>query len=151
MALLHLWFCCFGSVRDEILQPLSPKDRERETHPCANLHREKLPQHLLNYVRKSVSFTSNFLVRTCDFRKYTEFLTSSLQGLLQNQSLETILICSVVLCFPENNIACIHMCDECKRSNVPNVCHMLLSIYFVTARASLFTDHNKSGLPIRAK
>ena len=38
-------------------------------------------------------------------------LTSSPQGLLQNQSLETILICNVVLCFPHNNIACIHMCD----------------------------------------
>ena len=55
-------------------------------------------------------------------------LTSSLQDLLQNQSLDTILFCIVVLCFPHINIACIHMCDECKRSNVPNVCHMLLSI-----------------------
>ena len=35
----------------------------------------------------------------------------SSQGLLQNQSLETILICNVVLCFPHNNIDCIHMCD----------------------------------------
>ena len=80
---------------------------------------------------KSVSCTSNLLVRTCDFRKCKEFhlmLTSSLQGLLRNESLETILICNVVLCFPHNNIACIHMCDECKRSNALNVCHMLLSI-----------------------
>ena len=55
-------------------------------------------------------------------------LISSLQGLLQNQRLETIRVCTVVLCFPQSNIACVHMCDECKRSNAPNVCHMLLSI-----------------------
>ena len=55
-------------------------------------------------------------------------LTSSLPGLLQNQSLETIIICTVVLCFPHNNNACIHMCDECIRSNVLNVCRKLLSI-----------------------
>ena len=69
-------------------------------------------------------------VRTCDFLKYTEFLlmmTSSLQRLLQNQSPETILVCTVVLCFPHNNIACIHMCDEFKKSNVPRVCHKILS------------------------
>ena len=31
----------FGFVRNEILEPLNPKDRERESHPCVNLHREK--------------------------------------------------------------------------------------------------------------
>ena len=29
VALLHLWFCGFGSVRNEILQSLNPKDREK--------------------------------------------------------------------------------------------------------------------------
>ena len=78
-----------------------------------------------------VSCISNLLAHMFGFRKCTKFLlmlTSSLRGLLQNQSLETILVCIVVLCFPHNNIACIHMCDECQRSNAPNVCHMLLSI-----------------------
>ena len=75
-------------------------------------------------------------------------LILSLQGLLQNPNLETILICIVVLCFQHNNNAWIHMCDECKKSNAPNVCHKLLSILW---RASLFTDHKISGLPIRAK
>ena len=130
MALLHLWFCWFGLVRNEIFQSLHPKDRERESHPCVNLHREKEFQLPWNCVKlKSVSCTSNFLVRTCDFRKCKEFLlilTSSLQGLVRR--LETILMCNVVLCFPHNNDACIHMCDECKRSNAPNVCHMLLFI-----------------------
>ena len=64
------------------------------------------------------------------FRKCTRrflMLTWSFQGLLQNQSLETILICIVVLCFPHNNIACFHLYDECKRSNAPSVCHKILS------------------------
>ena len=43
------------------------------------------------------------------------------------RSLETNLVCIVVLCFPHNNIACIHLCDECKRWTAPNVCHKLLS------------------------
>ena len=30
-----------GLVRNEILQSLNPKDRERESHPCVNLHRER--------------------------------------------------------------------------------------------------------------
>ena len=39
-----LQFCWFGSVKNEILQPLDPKDRERESHPCVNLHLERLLQ-----------------------------------------------------------------------------------------------------------
>ena len=74
-------------------------------------------------------------------------LTSSLPGLLQNQSLEKKLICNVVLCLPHDHVACIHMCDECMRSHELSVCHML--VHFVTARASLFTDHGTLGLPIR--
>ena len=35
--------------------------------------------------------------------------------------------CCAVFPTQEYN-ACIHMCDECKRSNAPNVCHMLLFI-----------------------
>ena len=36
-----LWFCWFGLLRNETHQSLNPKDREREFHPCVNLHREK--------------------------------------------------------------------------------------------------------------
>ena len=57
-----------------------------------------------------------------------QMLILSLQGLLQNQNLETILICIVVLCYPHNSIDWIHMCDEWTRSDAPNVCHKLLSI-----------------------
>ena len=40
----------------------------------------------------------------------------------------SLAICIVVQYFSHDNIACIHMCDECMRSNAPNVCHRLLSI-----------------------
>ena len=66
-------------------------------------------------------------------------LILSLQGLLQNLSLETILVCIVVLCFPHNITAGIHLYDECKKSNAPSVCHKILSIS-LKARPSLFTD-----------
>ena len=100
-----------------------------------------------------VSWTSNLLVRMYDFQICTKVLPKlilSLQDLRQSQSPETVPTCIVVQCFPHDNIACIHSCDECMRSNVPNVCRMLLSIW-VTARANLFTDPRMSGLPMRAK
>ena len=129
MALLHLSFCCFGLKRNVMLQSPNPRGRERECRPCVNLLREKLPQILWNCVKlKFASCTSNLMAQMLDFRKYTEFLLMlilSLPGLLQYQSLETIQVCNVVLCFPHYKINCIHMCDECKRSNAANVCHKL--------------------------
>ena len=141
-------------MRNVKLQSPNPKDRDRESHPCLNLHREKQIQLPWNCVKlKSVSCTSNLLARWCDFRKYTKFhlmLTPSLQSLLQNQSLETILVCISVLCFPHNNIARIHLYDECKEiKRATRLSHAL--VHFVMARASSFTDHKISGLPIRAK
>ena len=55
-------------------------------------------------------------------------LISSLQDFGQNQNLETILICIVVLCFPHNHIAWIRMCDEYTRSIALTVCHKLYSM-----------------------
>ena len=98
-----------------------------------------------------VCFLHNLLIRTCDVRKYAEFLlmlTSNLQGLLQNQSLETIQVCIAVLCFPHNNIACVHLYDECTISRAKRLSQAF--VHFVTARASLFADQKISGLPIRA-
>ena len=128
-------------VRNEILlRSLNPKDREREFHPCVNLHRERLlPLRQSSVKLKSVSCKPNLLARTCDFRKCTKFAlmsTSSLQGFLQTQSLETILVSIVVRCFPHNNIACIHLGDECMRSYV--------RVLLVIARANLFTHHKIS-------
>ena len=74
---------------------------------------------------------SNLSARTCDIRKYVRFrpmLISNLPNHRQNQNLEIIPIYIAVLCFPRDNIVWIHLCDECKRSNAPNICHKLLSI-----------------------
>ena len=69
-------------------------------------------------------------------------LTSSRQGLLQNQSLETVPVCFVVLC----NITCVM---NGRDQTTKRLSHAF--VHIVTARASLFTDHNIAGLPIRAK
>ena len=47
---------------------------------------------------------------------------------MQNRSLETLPVCIVWQCFPHNNTVCIHMYDECKRSDDMIVCHKLWSI-----------------------
>ena len=51
-----------------------------------------------------------------------------LQDLLQSRSLETVPVCIVLQYYPHNHIVCIHLCDECWRSNEIVVCHMLWSI-----------------------
>ena len=48
----------------------------------------------------------------------------------KSQSPKTVPTCIVVLYFPHDNIVRIHICDECMRSNVPNVCRMLWSIWW---------------------
>ena len=60
------------------------------------------------------------------------------------------LVCMVVLCFPQNNIAGIHLFDDCTRSNAPSVCHKILSILWPHEQVCSQTT-KKSRLPIRAK
>ena len=48
-------------------------------------------------------------LRRSDPTRPLVMLTWSLQGLLQNQSLQTILIGNVWQCYPHDNIVCIHM------------------------------------------
>ena len=57
----------------------------------------------------------------------------SLQDLWKNQSLETVPICMVVQCFPHDNIAEMHICDEIKRAK--RLSQPL--VHLVTASASL--------------
>ena len=66
------------------------------------------------------------------------------QGLQHNQNLETIQVCIVVLCFPRNTIARIHLYDECMRSNAPSLWHKIF-VHFVTSRACSLTDHKISS------
>ena len=88
-----------------------------------------------------------------DFQRYIRFLPRlivSPQGHQQNLSLGTDPIDNAEPCFPHDNIVGSHLCDECMTSNELSGCHKLPSI-LVTDRASLFTDHRMSGLPIRAR
>ena len=58
------------------------------------------------------------------YTRLTLRLNSSFEGRQQNQSLETIPINIVVPCFPHGNTVGIHLCDEYKKSKVPNACRM---------------------------
>ena len=77
-------------------------------------------------------------------------LILSLQDLLQNQSLEIIQVYIAVLCFPHNSIVGIHLCAQRKRSKRFKSLSQGF-VHLATARASIFTDHKMSGLPIRAR
>ena len=57
----------------------------------------------------------------------------------KNRSLETILICIVLQCYPQNNVVCIHMYDEYMQSIDAGVCHRLWSILWWIVRAYLLT------------
>ena len=46
----------------------------------------------------------------------------------QSLSLETNLVCNAVPCFPCDNIVGNRLCDECKKSALPSVCHIPESI-----------------------
>ena len=48
-------------------------------------------------------------------------------------------------------LSVVTMYDEYMKSIDSGVCHRLCLVHFVIDRASLFTDHRISGLPIRAK
>ena len=102
---------------------------------------------------KFVSYTSNLLEQMYDFQKCTMFLQKwilSPQDLLQNRSLETVPACIVLQYYPHSNAVCIHMCDECIGNQSIQA---LVTNFgpFCNDRASLFTEHRISGLPIRAK
>ena len=121
-----------GLVWYGILQSPNPEDRNGNPIHALTCSRE-ITSASVEMCDTGVCFLHTQLngTKRLTSKKCTEFLVMlilSLQGLLQNQSLETILICIVVLCFLHSNIACIHMCDECKRSNALNVCHKLLPI-----------------------
>ena len=77
------------------------------------------------------SYTSNLLEQMYDFPKRIMFPPKwilNLQDLPRRQSPETVPICIVLQYYPHSNTVCIHMCDECKVSIDPGVCHKLWSI-----------------------
>ena len=65
--------------------------------------------------------------------------------------LETVAACIVLQYHQNTNTVCMDMCDECMKSINRFRCLLHALVHFVIDRASLFTDHRISGLPIRAK
>ena len=116
VALLHLWFCWFGLVRHEILQTPNPREWEREYRPCVTC----IERNDLSFCRTVWNWSLFLAHPTCWYERVTSENTQDqswcwfwvFKCLLQNQSLETILICNVVLGVPHNNIASIHVCDS---------------------------------------
>ena len=75
VTLLHLWFCWFGSVGNEMLHLPNAKNRERESHLCVNLHRKRLFQLPGKCVKlRFVSCTSTTCWHECSFRKMHKIL-----------------------------------------------------------------------------
>ena len=73
-----------------------------------------------------------------DFQKYTRQLLRLIlrpQDRQQSLSLETNPVCDVVQCFPHDNIVRNRLCDECKKSALLIVCHMLESILWLISQA----------------
>ena len=114
------------------LQRSNPTIREQAARLISIQRPKRWFQILLNCAKlKFVSYTSNLLEPMYDFQKHIMFLQKwilSPQDLPQNRSLETVPTCIVLQCSSHDNIVCIHMYDECRRSNEPSVCHKLWSI-----------------------
>ena len=121
---------------------LNPASKEMIFWFCCTVRNWSL--FLTNPNDRNTRMTSKNALRSTWRRFWILKISCEVGVLKQSQS---ALIGSV---FPHDNTVCIHMYDECRRSNDIIVCHMLLSI-FVIDRANVFTDHGISGLPIRAK
>ena len=59
----------------------------------------------------------------------------NLQDHQHSLSLATNPVYNAVPCFPRDNIVGNRLCDECKKSALPSVCHMLESILWVISQA----------------
>ena len=144
----------FDCVGEEWKTSIAKSQRSRAGIPSMRKPASRdIAQLPLSCVRpRSASCTSNLLVQMFDIPKYTKvhlMLILSLQSLPQNQNLETILICFVVLCSPHSNIAWIHLCDEWKRQKRQSFVTSFRP--FCDRTSKFFTDHQISGLPLRAK
>ena len=109
-----------------------PTIREQEAR-LISIHRPKeMISDSVELCETEVCFLHIQLIEQMyDFQKRTMFLQKwilNLQDLPQNQSLETVPVCIVCSVTPHNNIVCIDMYDECKKSIDSGVCHMLWSI-----------------------
>ena len=153
--LMDPWFYWIGLVNDGTLLPNS-KDPELG---LPSIRRKRASREIISasveLLETEVCFLHIQLIGTNVWlpkmhKDSTRCWFSNLPGRWQNQNLAIIPLYIDVQCFPYDNIVWIHLCDECK---IPNVLRRLSHalVHFVMARASLFADHNMSGLPIRAE
>ena len=109
------------------------------THPCVIQHPAKWFQILWKCARhKFVSCTSNWLGQMFCVQKYTRHLLRlilSPQDRQHSLSLETNPVCNAVQCFPHDNMVENRLCDECKKSALPSVCHMPEAILWLISQA----------------
>ena len=130
VTLCHLWCCCLVSFGEEWSTSITKSQRSRARIPSMRkpASREIISASVV-LCETEVCFLHIQLngtkVRLPKMHRIPPEVDLSLQGLLQNRSLEIILICIVVLHFPHDNIVWIHSCE---RSNALSVCHKLLTI-----------------------
>ena len=108
-----------------VLRSPHPTSQEQEYRPFAN-------QASSDIISDSVEQCETLMFAACTSNLWEQMfdkLILNLQSHQQNMSLGTDPICSVGLYFPHNNIANIHLYDQCTRSHAPSVCHKLLSIW----------------------
>ena len=138
---------CFQGLKQS-----DPIDQVRESRLISIQRPKKWFRILLNCAKlKFVSYTSNSLEQMYDFQKRTMLLQKwilNLQDLLQNRSLETVPACIVLQCY-HMTILFVFTCVMNVRNRFRRLSQAL--VHFAIDRASLFTDHRISGLPIRAK
>ena len=128
------------SVRSEILQSPNPESESGNTvHAWTCIERYDFSFSVWNWslLLAHPTYWHECVTSWNGQNSWCWFWVS--KGLLRNQSLETILVCIVVLCFTHVNIFWIHMCDECKRSNAQHVCHTLWSILWLIVPVCLLT------------
>ena len=113
---LFLWISLIGQGKSGTLRRPNPKDQEREFHPCVDLHQERWYQIPSNCVKKMFAVLAHRTYGnkrvTSKYAQYSLRSILSLQALRQSQSFETVPVCFVVQCFPHDNIAGSHLCDE---------------------------------------
>ena len=126
-----------------ILRSPHPTSQEQEYRPFANQHPVILSLILWNCETLMLaSCTSNWWEQMFDFREYIRFslkLILNLPGVPQNLRLEVDPVDNAEPCCSHDKIVCRHVCDECKKSNLPSVFHKLLSTLWLLEQACLLT------------
>ena len=112
---LAVWVLLLGGKKNGTLRQPCPRDQEREIHPFTTCIKRNNFRFCRTVWETEVCFLHIQLMGTNVWlsKIHKTLLKSmlSIQDLRQSQSLETVPVCIVVLCFPHDNIAQIHSCS----------------------------------------